>query len=131
MPPTPPADDLLTTQARAGLRRIHWPALLAGAGGAATLGLLGAAGLAPLLASLGVGTLATGPVVAWLTGMGMNALAGWMVNFSSIRWSTFHHLTKTLVIGLILFPLFRLMTLAQKRLLPLQRVEALLRQREQ
>ncbi|PDV97761.1 tetratricopeptide repeat-containing protein [Candidatus Chloroploca asiatica] len=78
MPPTPPADDPLTTQARAGLRRTHWPALLAGAGGAATLGLLGAAGLAPLLAGLGVETLATGPVMAWLTGMGMNALAGWV-----------------------------------------------------
>ncbi|MBP1468912.1 hypothetical protein EYB53_024600 [Candidatus Chloroploca sp. M-50] len=40
-------------------------------------------------------------------------------------------LIPALVIGLILFPLFRLMALAQKRLLPLQRVEALLRQREQ
>ncbi|PDV97762.1 tetratricopeptide repeat protein [Candidatus Chloroploca asiatica] len=78
MTPTPPADDPLTTQARAGLRRTRWPALLAGAGGAATLGLLGAAGLAPLLASLGVGTLATAPVVTWLTSMGMNALAGWV-----------------------------------------------------
>ncbi|WP_165360813.1 FxSxx-COOH system tetratricopeptide repeat protein, partial [Candidatus Chloroploca sp. Khr17] len=83
MPPTPPADDPLTIQARAGLRRTRWPALLAGAGGAATLGLLGAAGLAPLLAGLGVGTLATGPVVAWLTGMGMNALAGWIGNLAA------------------------------------------------
>ncbi|MBP1468758.1 tetratricopeptide repeat protein, partial [Candidatus Chloroploca sp. M-50] len=83
MPPTPPADDPLTTQARAGLRRTRWPALLAGAGGAATLGLLGAAGLAPLLAGLGVGTLATAPVVTWLTGMGMNALAGWIGNLAA------------------------------------------------
>ncbi|MBP1468985.1 tetratricopeptide repeat protein, partial [Candidatus Chloroploca sp. M-50] len=83
MPPTPPADDPLTTQARAGLRRTRWPALLAGAGGAATLGLLGAAGLAPLLAGLGVGTLATAPVAAWLTGMGMNALAGWVGNLAA------------------------------------------------
>ena len=42
------------------------------------MGLLSAAGLAPLLAGLGVGTLAAGPTVAWLTSMGMNALAGWL-----------------------------------------------------
>ncbi|NCC36476.1 MAG: hypothetical protein EOM24_31360 [Chloroflexia bacterium] len=88
MAPTPPADDPLTTQARAGLRRTRWPALLAGAGGAATLGLLGAAGLAPLLAGLGVGTLATGPVMAWLTGMGMNASAWAAATRNALRSST-------------------------------------------
>lgn len=40
-------------------------------------------------------------------------------------------LIPALVIGLILFSLFRLMTLAQSILLTLQRIEALLRQREQ
>ncbi len=47
------------------------------------MGLLGAAGLAPLLAGLGVGTLAAGPTVAWLTNMGMNALAGWLGNLAA------------------------------------------------
>lgn len=40
-------------------------------------------------------------------------------------------LIPTLVISLVLFTLFRLMTLAQSILLTLQRIEALLRQREQ
>ncbi|PDW01465.1 hypothetical protein CJ255_18970, partial [Candidatus Viridilinea mediisalina] len=71
------------TTARSGIRRARWPALLAGAGGAATVGLLGAAGLAPLLAGLGAGALATGPVVAWLTEMGMGALAGWVGNLAT------------------------------------------------
>lgn len=43
----------------------------------------------------------------------------------------FNLLVPALVIGLILFPLFRLMNLAQAILLTLQRIEALLRQREQ
>jgi len=75
--------DLNASTARAGVRRARWPALLAGAGGAVSVGLLGAAGLAPLLAGLGVGTLAAGPTVAWLTSMGMNALAGWLGNLAA------------------------------------------------
>lgn len=43
----------------------------------------------------------------------------------------FNLLIPALVVGLILFPLFRLMNLAQSILLTLQRIEALLRQREQ
>lgn len=39
-------------------------------------------------------------------------------------------LIPVLVVGLILFPLFRLMSLAQSILLTLQRIEVLLRQRE-
>ncbi|RRR68843.1 MAG: hypothetical protein EI684_16975, partial [Candidatus Viridilinea halotolerans] len=78
MPPDAEASPLTT--ARDGIRRARWPALLAGVGGAATVGLLGAAGLAPLLAGLGAGALATGPVIEWFTSMGMNALAGWVGN---------------------------------------------------
>lgn len=70
--------DPNASTARAGVRRARWPALLAGAGGAVTVGLLGAAGLAPLLAGLGVGTLAAGPVVEWLTSMGLKASAIWL-----------------------------------------------------
>ncbi|RRR72111.1 MAG: hypothetical protein EI684_10590 [Candidatus Viridilinea halotolerans] len=81
MPPDAEAPPLTT--ARTGIRRARWPALLAGVGGAATVGLLGAAGLAPLLAGLGAGALATGPVVAWLTEMGMGALAGWVGNLAT------------------------------------------------
>jgi hypothetical protein len=40
-------------------------------------------------------------------------------------------LIPALIVGIILFPLFRLMNLAQKILLTLQRIEAMLRQREQ
>lgn len=69
-------------RARAGVRRARWPALLAGAGGAITVGVLGAAGLAPLLAGVGLGTLVAGPAVEWLTSMGMNALAGWLGNLA-------------------------------------------------
>ena len=43
----------------------------------------------------------------------------------------FNLLIPALVISLILFTLFRLMTLAQSILITLQRIEALLRQREQ
>ncbi len=68
-----------TPHARTGVRRVPWKTVLAGAGGALTVGALGAAGLAPLLAGLGVGApAAASAVVAWLTGMGMNALAGWV-----------------------------------------------------
>ncbi|RRR74024.1 MAG: tetratricopeptide repeat protein [Candidatus Viridilinea halotolerans] len=81
MPPEAEASPLTT--ARAGIRCARWPALLAGAGGVATVGLLGAAGLAPLLAGLGAGALATGPVVEWFTSMGMNALAGWVGNLAT------------------------------------------------
>ncbi|RRR75209.1 MAG: tetratricopeptide repeat-containing protein, partial [Candidatus Viridilinea halotolerans] len=81
MPPEDEAPPLTT--ARDGIRRARWLALLAGAGGAATVGLLGAAGLAPLLAGLGAGALATGPVVEWFTSMGMNALAGWVGNLAT------------------------------------------------
>ncbi|PDW01180.1 SUMF1/EgtB/PvdO family nonheme iron enzyme [Candidatus Viridilinea mediisalina] len=81
MPPDAEAPSLTT--ARDGIRHARWPALLAGAGGAATVGLLGAAGLAPLLAGLGAGALATGPLIEWLTSMGMNALAGWVGNLAT------------------------------------------------
>lgn len=79
---TPPANDPAAL-ARAGVRRARWPAVLAGVGGAVTIGALGAAGLAPLLAGLGVGTLIAGPAVEWLTSMGMNALAGWVGNLAA------------------------------------------------
>jgi hypothetical protein len=53
---SPPSIEL-TEQARAGVRRIPWRHIAIGAAGASAIGLLGAVGLAPLLAALGVGTL--------------------------------------------------------------------------
>ncbi|PDW00663.1 hypothetical protein [Candidatus Viridilinea mediisalina] len=81
MPPEAEASPLTT--ARSGIRRAHWPALLAGAGGAATVGLLGAAGLAPLFVSVSAGTLTLAAVTQWLTEMGMGALAGWVGNLAT------------------------------------------------
>lgn len=79
---TPPANDS-TTLARTGVRRTRWPAVLASVGSAFTVGVLGAAGLAPLLSGLGTGTLAAPSAVEWLTSMGMNALAGWVGNLAA------------------------------------------------
>lgn len=77
-----PGADELTRQAAAGVRGAAWPTLLAGAVGASVLGLLGAAGLAPLLAAVAGQRLAEGVLVQWLTSLGGNALASWASDLS-------------------------------------------------
>ena len=69
--------DNLTAQARAGVRRFPWRSLAIGAAGASAVGLLGAAGLAPLLLAVVGKPLAEGTLAAWLGDFGGNALAGW------------------------------------------------------
>jgi hypothetical protein len=72
-----PLNDTLTRQAGGGVRSAPWRALLLSAAGASTLGLLGAAGLAPLLASIGIGTLAQGAFAQWLAAFGGSVIANW------------------------------------------------------
>ncbi|MCG8353004.1 MAG: tetratricopeptide repeat protein [Chloroflexales bacterium] len=69
--------DQLTDQARAGVRRAAWRSVALRASRASTIGLLGAAGLAPLLAAVSAGTLTQCALAQWLVSMGGNALAGW------------------------------------------------------
>lgn len=66
----------LTTRARAGVRRFPWRSVASGAAGASAIGLLGAAGLAPLLLAVAGRQLAEGTLAAWLGEVGGNALAG-------------------------------------------------------
>ncbi|GAB4442820.1 MAG: hypothetical protein OHK0015_41950 [Chloroflexi bacterium OHK40] len=77
-PPPPPAmNERLTREARAGVRRFPWRSIAIGAAGASAVGLLGAAGLAPLLLAVVGRQLAEGTLAAWLGAIGGNALAGW------------------------------------------------------
>ncbi len=70
--------DTLTNLARDGVRRIPWRTVAIGTAGASAIGLLGAAGLAPLLLAIMGKEIAAGTVAAWLTTIGGNALAGWL-----------------------------------------------------
>jgi len=87
----------LTEQARAGIRRVSWPAVAVGATGASMIGLVAAAGLAPLLASIGLGTLSQGVLTQWLLGLGGNVLAGWVGDLTLSR----HAETPRLASGLV------------------------------
>jgi hypothetical protein len=69
--------EQLTQEARAGMRAVPWRAIATGALGASALGLLGAAGLTPLLAAVAGKTLLESALSEWLVGLGGNALAGW------------------------------------------------------
>ena len=95
MPPMPPDTDTgaplpqdpeLTQQARAGIRQVAWSSLATGALGVSAISLLGAAGLAPLLAAVGFGTLSQGALTQWLVSLGGNVIAGWVGNLS--LWAT-------------------------------------------
>jgi len=74
---SPDSQEQLTQQAREGVRRVPWRAVATGALGASAIALLGAAGLAPLLAAVTLGTLPQAALAQWLASIGGNTLAGW------------------------------------------------------
>ena len=74
---SPDSQEQLTQQAREGVRRVPWRAVATGALGASAIALLGAAGLAPLLAAVTLGTIPQAALAQWLASIGGNTLAGW------------------------------------------------------
>lgn len=86
-----PTNDELSRQARDGVRRVPWRSVALSAAGASAIGLLGAAGLAPLLASVGVGTLSQGAFAQWLMAFGGSVVANWTGELAV--WATGRGLT--------------------------------------
>jgi len=82
------APNQLTQQACAGVRRVPWRTVLAGAGGASVVALLAVSGVGPLVSAVTAGTLALPVVQGWLANLGANALSGWLAAWATSATST-------------------------------------------